>query len=591
MKLCIFTLFLFLSFLAQAQQNPCTKGDDAGKPGCPEPNGNCPPSKEGKGFSIPVVYPKDPNEIIGPVGYDTVRKWVSIKATMPFKILFENDPEFATAPAQRVSVYLPIPEKLNPNSLRLSDFGFGSFSFAVPTNTTAYSKRLDVRDSLGVYVDVTAGLDVANRRAFWIFESIDPATNLSSSLDATTGFLPVNDSVFHRGEGFVTFTLQPVSTAQTRDTSAATASIIFDTEDTIKTNTWVNTIDAVAPHSSIVNLPSQVDSVFTVYWQGTDDALGTGVQFYDLYVSKNNGPFSLHQSGIDSTHFSFTGDKGASYGFYTLATDSTGNKESSKTAAELTTTVKGTGIPLYVKAILQGPSLSSGAAMHDSLRTQLLLPQVEPYRNTGYTSVNNTDIETARVGIFDSTGSKAIVDWVWLELRNASNPLSVVATRSALIRTDGMVTDVDGVSPVLFNNVASGNYYVVIRHRNHLGVMTASPLALNSQSNSVVDFTSTSLATYGTNAQRTFNGKRQMWAGDINKDGFIRYNGTANDKNAILSIVGMANPNVIISGYNIGDANMDGKVKYNGARNDKNAILANIGTATPNNVITEQLPH
>jgi hypothetical protein len=593
MKLSILILLICISSLAHAQQNPCKKGDDAGKPGCPDPNGNCPPSKDGKGFSIfsiPVIRAADPNEIIGPAGYDSIKKWVSSKANMAFKILFENDPEFATAPAQRVTIYMPIPEKLNPNALRISDFGFGSFNFVVPANTTIYSKRLDVRDSLGVFVDVTAGLDVANRRAFWVFESIDPATNLAATLAAYAGFLPVNDSIFRRGEGYVTFSLQPISNSQTKDTAACIASIIFDTEDTIKTNTWVNTIDAVAPQSKVINLPSQVDSVFTVNWQGSDDIFGTGIKYYDLYVSKNNGPFSLYESAIDSTNIRFTGDKGASYGFYTIATDNTGNREAAKTVAELTATVKGNGIPIYVRALLQGAYIGTGTNMHDSLRKQNILPQTEPYRSLSYTAVNNSNIEAARAGLFDSTGSKAITDWVWLELRNAANPLTVVATRSALIRTDGLVTDIDGESPVFFNNVINGNYYVVIKHRNHLGAMTGSAIALNSVSNSIIDFTNTATPTYGTNAQLVFNGTRQLWAGDINRDGIIRYNGAANDRNMLLNVVGLVNPNVIINGYNIADVNMDGKVKYNGAANDKNFILANIGIATPNNTVIEQLP-
>ena len=36
----------------------------------------------------------DPNEIIGPTGYDSIR-WVSINDVLNYTILFENDPEFA----------------------------------------------------------------------------------------------------------------------------------------------------------------------------------------------------------------------------------------------------------------------------------------------------------------------------------------------------------------------------------------------------------------------------------------------------------------------------------------------------------------
>ena len=41
----------------------------------------------------------DPNEIIGPAGYDSIR-WVSINDVLNYTILFENDSEFASANAQ-----------------------------------------------------------------------------------------------------------------------------------------------------------------------------------------------------------------------------------------------------------------------------------------------------------------------------------------------------------------------------------------------------------------------------------------------------------------------------------------------------------
>jgi hypothetical protein len=81
-----------------------------------------------------------------------------------------------------------------------------------------------------------------------------------------------------------------------------------------------------------------------------------------------------------------------------------------------------------------------------------------------------------------------------------------------------------------------------------------------------------------------------MWAGDINKDGFIKYNGSANDKVSILAKIGLANPNNILTLYDVNDLNLDGKVKYNGSANDKTNILSNVGIATPNNILVEQLP-
>jgi hypothetical protein len=151
----------------------------------------------GEEIEISVIRPVDPNEIIGPSGYDSL-KWVSVNQNMEFNVLFENDPDFATAPAQNVLVKVPVTDKLNMSDFRLGSFGFGTFHFEVPENTAFYTDRLDLRDSLGLYVDVTAGLNVNTQEAFWLFESIDPATGLPPA-NPMIGFLPVNDSTISPG--------------------------------------------------------------------------------------------------------------------------------------------------------------------------------------------------------------------------------------------------------------------------------------------------------------------------------------------------------------------------------------------------------
>ena len=63
-------------------------------------------------------------------------------------------------------------------------------------------------------------------KSFWIFQAIDPATG------ATVGFLPP-DLIEGQGEGFVTYTVKPKSSAQTGATVDAQARIVFDTNDPI----------------------------------------------------------------------------------------------------------------------------------------------------------------------------------------------------------------------------------------------------------------------------------------------------------------------------------------------------------------------
>ena len=76
------------------------------------------------------------------------------------------------------------------------------------------------------------------------------------------------------------------------------------------------------------------------------------------------------------------------------------------------------------------------------------------------------------------SGNDAVVDWVVLEIRDATDPKIIHATRAALLQADGDIVDVDGVSPVAFHNLPAGNYHVAVRHRNHIGIMSAQTLAL-----------------------------------------------------------------------------------------------------------------
>lgn len=313
--------------------------DDPEEPEGPDDPIPVPPN-DNQPIKFPIVVPKDPNEIIGTAGIDTTKKWVSVKQTLTYKVLFENDPEFATAAARKVTVYVPITANVNPSSLRLSDFGFGSFNFTVPPNTSFYTNRLDLRDSLGMYVDITAGLDVTNRRAFWIFDSIDPETGLAGTLPAEKGFLPVNDKNIHNGEGYVNFTMIPTTDAKTLDTLIANASILFDDEGSINTNTWKNTIDAFAPVSKI-NTSDLKGNQVTLNWSGTDDTGGTGIKDYTLYVAENGQPYQLHKSGIKETSYVFEGTTGSRYDFFIIATDLVGNIEPLKKNADIHVAVGG----------------------------------------------------------------------------------------------------------------------------------------------------------------------------------------------------------------------------------------------------------
>jgi hypothetical protein len=217
-----------------------------------------------------------------------------------------------------------------------------------------------------------------------------------------------------------------------------------------------------------------------------------------------------------------------------------GNPESSAPAfTALINYFRITAITANLKVYLQGPFMTPGDSMRTSLRQQGVLPLHQPYSGVPW---NYSGTES--VGSIPS----GVVDWVLVELRTDTSAASKVATRAGFIKRDGSIVDLDGVSPVAFVNLAAGNYYVVVRHRNHLAIMSASAVAL-SASSSLYNFMTSQSQAYGTNPMKQLGtGIFGMIGGDGNGDGGV----DAIDRNAVWR------PGNGTAGYLQADFNLDG---------------------------------
>ena len=120
--------------------------------------------------------------------------------------------------------------------------------------------------------------------------------------------------------------------------------------------------------------------------------------------------------------------------------------------------------------------------------------------------------------VLSVTGQEAIVDWVFIEIRDKDNPDSIVTTRPALLNRHGGIVELDGVSPPRLWNIPYGEYNVVIRHRNHLGVRTSQPILLEENSPSI-NFAQT--PAYGNGTKQLANGSYVLYGGDANGHGAI----------------------------------------------------------------------
>lgn len=246
------------------------------------------------------------------------------------------------------------------------------------------------------------------------------------------------------------------------------------------------------------------------------------------------------------------------------------------------------GVKLNLRVMLEGPYDHAAFAMHDSLRAKGLLPLSEPYSALGL-SVLGSGGETAAPGLFEHLGNGNVVDWVQVRLHPASSPEFPIVARNALLLQNGMVISVNGSSNLNFVGLASGDYHVVVVHRNHLSCMTATAYALD-DTPTFVDLTAVSTPTYGIGARKDLDGILVLWAGDVNSDGEAKYSGNANDRDPVLSFIGGTVPTNTATGYRTEDVNMDGTVKYTGTSNDRDMILQTIGGTIPTNTRPAQMP-
>jgi hypothetical protein len=254
-----------------------------------------------------------------------------------------------------------------------------------------------------------------------------------------------------------------------------------------------------------------------------------------------------------------------------------------------------------LKVLLQGALVgTTNGLMRDDLRGKGLLPTQEPYSAIGGSRFIHVggggETMPASVTAQNVGTGDAVVDWVFVELRDPNNFSNVVTTRSGLVQRDGdVVLASDGITPLSFSGLVGSRYYVSVKHRNHLGIMTATAIPL-SQTNTVVDFTSmngsalwnkiSGVYDYDGWEQTTVNGKQALWAGDANYNGRVKYQGSASDLATIFVEVIASQGNSTnplynydaAIGYYFGDVNLDGKVKYQGTANDTSLIFTNIIT-------------
>ena len=211
-----------------------------------------------------------------------------------------------------------------------------------------------------------------------------------------------------------------------------------------------------------------------------------------------------------------------------------------------------------LKAYLAGAYNTGTGMMSTSLNSLGLIPLPSPYSQdaTSVISIPNADI----------------TDWVLLEITNASNGGDPTLYKSAFIKKDGTIVDLNGTAdPQIIG--AYGSAIVRIRHRNHLsvrtdlGISTSTPSLQNFSTNTNV-YSNPSVTSNG--PQRNLTGTFMLWGGETNNDEYVTYLSTIDenfedinsDALSILTHLGNNLSNIFSNTYSKFDTNLDGYVTY-----------------------------
>jgi hypothetical protein len=292
----------------------------------------------GQGGSCPLAppgYPQtplisfDPNEIIGTSGYGN-ENYIPKRAYVNYAIYCENHPDSATGAAQEIWLI----DTLDRTKFNVKDFSFGTFTFrnitieATP-GVTAFTKDVDMREygQENIIIRITATFDTATGIVRCHFIAYDPVT-MDLTENPFLGILYPNTEP-PIGEGNITYRIGLLPSVTHGDIIENQAHIIFDLNEPIATNIFINTIDTISPNTTMSYAASGINhSTYIISWGGSD--AGSGVRDYTVYMSENDGEYFVWQYNTTATFDTLIGNIDSTYKFYCIASDNVGNREDKK---------------------------------------------------------------------------------------------------------------------------------------------------------------------------------------------------------------------------------------------------------------------
>ncbi|HTU90201.1 MAG TPA: hypothetical protein VMF69_09020 [Gemmataceae bacterium] len=212
-----------------------------------------------------------------------------------------------------------------PNADNLPDTIWFSNGTTAPVNiaTNVSSAPASAPNSYTVTANVTSGWDYIQLQ--------DPGAGytLSSVVRSDGTVIPVSDQAWTTDRTF------DAAGESTVDDELH----ILDFDSTGSYTVTYVSITQTPPTSTVAALPAFSSGSFNVSWSGQASTGGNNIASYDVYVSDNGGAFTPWLTDTTQNTATFTGVKGHTYGFYSIATDNAGNIQSTPPGAQASTKV------------------------------------------------------------------------------------------------------------------------------------------------------------------------------------------------------------------------------------------------------------
>ena len=261
----------------------------------------------------------DPNDKLATEGA-TELHFVQNGSRLQYTVLFENDPDNATAPARKVLVRDVMDDNLDLNTFQLHSFTLAGHTYHLPEGRDSFNGNvvLDLGEA-EITVAVAINLDDETRELIASFTAIDPETGFELQ-DLTKGVLLVNDAS-GRGEGNLNYSIQSLHDLPTNTEIHNTAEIFFDFNEPIETPTTLNTIDADAPGT--VCLAISMDDAGLITLDMSAEDVGAGVEGYNVRWSTDGENF-VDYGYTTYAQLQLPGRSGVTYYFQIQAVDAVG---------------------------------------------------------------------------------------------------------------------------------------------------------------------------------------------------------------------------------------------------------------------------